>query len=81
MIAFISRLFTLFFLFVGAAFGLLFLIWGQPNEKVWQPLWQQTYDAIPLGGVIVISLFALSLLIAGWISVTARIKKPRQHAL
>ncbi|KOS69305.1 histidine kinase [Lysinibacillus contaminans] len=75
MIAFISRVFTLFFLFVGAAFGLLFLIWGKPNEKVWQPLWQQTYDAIPLGGVIVISLFVLSLVIAGWISSTARTRE------
>ncbi|MFJ7735029.1 sensor histidine kinase [Lysinibacillus sp. NPDC097287] len=75
MIAFISRLFTLFFLFVGATFGLLFLVWGQPNEKAWQPLWQQTYDTIPLGGVIVMSLFVLSIVIAGWIGTTARTRE------
>lgn len=75
MIAFISRICTLFFLFVGAAFGLLFLIWGEPNEKTWQPLWQQTYDTIPLGGVIVISLFVLSFVIAAWISATARTRE------
>jgi len=75
MIAYLSRVFTLFFIFIGAAFGLLFAVWGQPNEKAWQPLWQQNYDNIPLGGVILISLFALSLFIASWISMTARARE------
>lgn len=75
MIAFISRLFTLFFLLVGAAFGLLFFIWGEPNEKVWQPLWQKNYDGIPMGGMIVLVLFTVSLLIASWISMTARTRE------
>ena len=75
MIGFISRFFNLFVLLFAAVFGLLFLLWGKPNEKTWQPLWQQTYDTIPLGGVILFSLFLLSLMIAGWISATARTRE------
>ncbi|AHN21075.1 sensor histidine kinase [Lysinibacillus sphaericus] len=75
MIAFLSRAFSIFFILIGAAFGLLFAIWGEPNEKVWEPLWQQDYDNIPLGGIILISLFALSFFIASWISMTARARE------
>lgn len=75
MIAFISRLFTLFFILLSAAFGLLVAIWGEPNEKIWGPLWQQNYNNIPLGGYIALSLFAISLLIASWISMTARARE------
>lgn len=75
MIAFISRLFTLFFILLSAAFGLLVAIWGEPNEKIWGPLWQQNYNNIPLGGYIAFCLFTISLLIASWISMTARARE------
>ncbi|WP_141903544.1 sensor histidine kinase [Lysinibacillus sp. Y5S-8] len=75
MIAFISRLFTLFFILMSAVFGLLVAVWGNPDEKTWEPLWQQTYDNIPLGGIIVVSLFVLSFLFASWISMTARARE------
>lgn len=41
MIAFISRLFTLFFILMSAVFGLLVALWGNPDEKTWEPLWQR----------------------------------------
>ncbi|MFJ7730291.1 sensor histidine kinase [Lysinibacillus sp. NPDC097231] len=75
MIAFFSRLSTLFFILIGAAFGLLFVVWGEPNEKTWEPLWQQNYNNMPLGGIIVLALLAISLLIASWISLTARARE------
>ncbi len=38
MIAFISRLFTLFFILMSAVFGLLVALWGgNPDEKTWEP--------------------------------------------
>lgn len=42
MIAFISRLFTLFFILMSATFGLLVAIWGNPDEKTWEPLWRDS---------------------------------------
>ncbi len=75
MIAFISRILTLLFILMSAAFGLLVAVWGEPNEKTWGPLWQQNYHNIPLGGFIVVILFALSLLIASWISMIARARE------
>lgn len=75
MIAFISRLFTLLFILMSATFGLLVAVWGNPDEKTWEPLWRQNYDNFPLGGIIVVSLFALSFLFASWISMTARARE------
>lgn len=60
---------------MSATFGLLVAVWGEPNEKTWEPLWQQNYNNIPLGGFIVVTLFAISLLIASWISMTARARE------
>ena len=37
MIAFISRLFTLFFILMSAVFGLLVALWGNPDEKHGSP--------------------------------------------
>ena len=75
MIAFISRLFTLLFILMSATFGLLVAVWGNPDEKTWEPLWRQNYDNFPLGGIIVVSLFALSFLFTSWISMTARARE------
>ncbi|UZN00475.1 hypothetical protein OL548_13450 [Lysinibacillus sp. MHQ-1] len=44
-------------------------------KKAWEPLWRQNYNNFPLGGIIVVSLFALSFLFASWISMTARARE------
>ncbi|MEG0448593.1 MAG: sensor histidine kinase [Lysinibacillus sp.] len=75
MISFISRFITLFMIFAGAAFGILYLIWGKPTEKIWAPLWLENINNVPLGGVIAIAIFTMSIAITCWISIVARTRE------
>ena len=60
---------------MSAVFGLLVALWGNPDEKTWRSYGKENYDNIPLGGIIIVSLFILSFLFASWISMTARARE------
>ncbi|MEG0473403.1 MAG: sensor histidine kinase [Solibacillus sp.] len=75
MIAFISRLFTLFITFSIMIFLLLFFILGESIEEIWRFLWDDTSNQIPIIAIMLTLLFALSFGIASWMGISLMIKE------
>ena len=69
MTGFVSRTISLILLFSISLFGLLFLLWGQVNEEIWQPLWKDFYLELPLGAILAIGIITLSLFISLWMTI------------
>lgn len=77
MIAFISRLFTLFITFAITLFVVLFLILGEPIEENWRFLWEDhvTPNQVPILAIILAILFALSFVISLWMGASLLLKE------
>lgn len=75
MIAFISRLSTLFILFSSTLFILLFFILGVQYEEDWQFLWDNSSNQFPIISIILTTLFALSFFISVWMGISLAVKE------
>lgn len=77
MIAFISRLFTLFITFSITLFAFLFLILGEPIEENWRFLWEDNVmpNQVPILAIMLAILFALSFVISLWMSISLLLKE------
>ncbi|MEK4424683.1 sensor histidine kinase [Solibacillus sp. FSL K6-1523] len=77
MIAFISRLFTLFITFSITLFTILFLILGEPTEENWRFLWEDLVppNQVPIIAIMLAILFALSFVISLWMGFSLLLKE------
>ncbi|MEG0384889.1 MAG: sensor histidine kinase [Solibacillus sp.] len=77
MIAFISRLFTLFITFSITLFILLLLILGEPIEENWRFLWEDLVspNQVPIIVIMLAIFLALSFIIASWMGISLKLKE------
>ncbi|ATP39556.1 two-component sensor histidine kinase [Solibacillus sp. R5-41] len=75
MIAFISRMFTLFITFSIMLFMLLLSILGEPIEENWRFLWDATSNQVPIIAIMLTLLLALSFVISTWMGISLILKE------
>lgn len=68
MTGFITRAFTLVCIFTALGFGLLFLLWGEPAQQTWQPLWKVDFWSLPLGLIIAVGILSIGFFISSWMT-------------
>jgi len=75
MISLLFRTLAISIILISMFFGVFYLLYDVPNAAEWSPLWENTYNDMPLGAIILCSVFLISFVISLWWMISEKSKE------
>lgn len=75
MISLLFRTLMISIILISMFFGVFYLLYDVPNAAAWSPLWENTYNGMPLGVIIVCGVFFISFVISLWWMISVKSKE------